>query len=107
MERQKLKLEDIPLANEKIIQETARLCKVPESTVVEYMNFIGTYTADVIRSGTMETVKLQYFGKFRAKKKVVRYFAENKLNARENILYRAVKGLKLIMMPKQNTDEIV
>lgn len=98
MSQQKLLLKDIPVANKKIITYTSKVCKLPEGKVEEFLNFIGTYTADVIRSGTMETVMLPYLGKFRAKKKVVSYFAAIKLNAfnGKDLVYRAINGMKLI-----------
>jgi hypothetical protein len=100
----KTSLKEIPLVNDKILAETARQCKVSESTVEEFVNFVGTYTADVMRTGAMESVMWPYLGKFRPKEKVVNYFnkkSQNKKNGKD-IIYRAMKGRNIETKPKDD-----
>lgn len=60
----KLRIKEIPIANDRLIREVASVKNQNIGTVDEIINFMGSYTANVIKDGTMETVMLPYFGKF-------------------------------------------
>lgn len=112
MAEQKTSIKQMPLCNDKVKAETAKLCKVPEGKVEEVMTFLGNYIADVIRSGTMEGVMIPYFGKFRAKNKIVQKIAHDKKQRKNGsmIIHRALEGKSTLIpksdfKPKQDNDE--
>lgn len=68
MEREQItRLNELPVANERLYAEVAKQMKCKPKEIKDIIQFVGAYTADKIRSGTMETVMLPYFGKFRPK----------------------------------------
>jgi hypothetical protein len=90
----KTKISDIPVANERLYEETARLTKTKVSHVEEIIEFTGKFVADTIAAGTMQAVMLPYFGKFRPKIKYLRRLKQIE-RTRENgtrALYLAMKG---------------
>jgi hypothetical protein len=92
---QKTTIKDVPLANDRLCGEVARLNKIPKAQVEDFIDFVGTYTAGVIREGTMEAVHIPYFGKFKPKVAKVKAAAKIKINKRngKDIIYRALKGM--------------
>lgn len=102
-------IKDIPVANDRLNHEVARTLKVTIHQVKETMNFVGLYTAEVIREGAMETVMLPGFGKFEPKVKAIRAFqktARDKRNGKE-IIVRALKGRKNIIPKTPPPDEVI
>lgn len=107
MSKLKTSIKDMPLANDKLLHETAKLQKVSQHTVKEVINFMGMYTAEVIREGAMETVMLPAFGKFKPKPKAIRAYQtteRNKRNGKE-IITRALKGRQNIIPPPPKNKE--
>lgn len=103
---QRTKVKDIPVCNDRIIKETARINKVPAKDVDEIARFVGEYIGNVIREGKMQTVMIPYFGKFKPNKKRIRALAKiaaQKANGMDP-LYKALKGKRL---PKKITDETI
>ena len=94
----KTSIKDVPLANDRLYTEIAKLNKIPKTKVQEYIDFIGTYTAGIIRNGTMEAVHIPYFGKFKPKIKKVKAAAKISANKRngKDLIYRALNGMNLI-----------
>lgn len=93
----KTSVKDVPLANDRLYTEIANLSKVNKGIVIDIMDFIGTYTADVIKRGTMESVMIPYFGKFKPKLNKLKAAVKVNKNKRngKDILYRATNGMKL------------
>lgn len=93
----KTSIKDVPLVNDRLYTEIAKLNKVNKSTVSDITDFIGTYIADIIKKGTMESVMIPYFGKFKPKLNKLKAsvkIIKNKRNGKD-IIYRATKGMKL------------
>lgn len=106
----KTSIKDIPLCNEKVKTETAKQCKVSEAKVEEFIKYLGAYTADVIRTGAMETVMIPIWGKFRVQPNVISYLLNRErreANGRD-MVYRAMKGQRIIDRRQiDNTDETI
>jgi|SRR6187551_881783 len=104
-------IKDVPIANEKLYNDVARLNKVSNTTVENIINFVGTYIHDTIKNGTMETVHIPYFGKFKPKLSKVRATAKIDQNKRsgKDLIYRAKKGMKLIdkRLPEDRDNETI
>lgn len=105
----KTSIKEVLLCNEKVKVETAKQCKVSEAKVDETIRFLGTYVADVIRTGAMEAVMIPIWGKFRPQPNVVKYLLNKQ--AREangrDMVYRAMKGRKIVDRRQTNTDETI
>ncbi len=109
----KTKITDVTVANERIYTEMARIGKFGKMEVRDVVEFVGTYTASIIRQGFMETVMLPYFGKFKpkvAKLQAAKRRLANWDNGRD-IIIRAIKDrnykdLRLEeLKPQKDTDE--
>lgn len=107
----KTSIRDVPLANDRIYEEVARMNKTTKGEVMDIIGFVGSYIAEVIGKGTMETVMLPYFGKF--KPQVRKVNALNKINANKrngkDLIYRAMSGMDLkdFRAPETKTEEVV
>ena len=84
----KTNIKDIPLANDSLYEEVARYNRTTKGRVQDIMEFVGAYTAAVIREGMMESVMLPYFGRFRPKPK--------KLQANKRSLERMKNGTDML-----------
>jgi len=94
----KTSIKDIPLANDRLLEETARMNKTTKGEVKQVIDFVGSYVYDIIRKGTMEGVMLPYFGKFQPKVKKLNGMNKIKMNKRngKDIIYRALNGMQLL-----------
>lgn len=104
-------LKDVPIANDRLYTEVAKLNKVTKTEVHTIIDFVGTYIADTIRDGIMEAIHIPYFGKFKPKVKTIKAMAkisQNKRNGKD-LIYRAKKGMKLIdkRSPEDRQNETI
>lgn len=93
--RQRTRISDVPVANERLYYEVAKLTKMSKTDVEDIVQFTGQYIADVISAGTMEGVMLPYFGKFTPKLSKLRGLhkkRQGKANGRNKIWYAMTKG---------------
>lgn len=97
---------DIPVCNDRLYKETGIIMDLEARQVREITDFVGEYIATTMRAGTMEAVMIPKFGKFRPKKKLIQTYARVKANERNgmDLLYRALKGKKLIDKREQKDD---
>lgn len=98
--KQKLSITEVEVANKTIIRDVAAITKVPEKQVLEIMDFIGAFTASVIRKGEMQGVMLPGFGKFKPRPKVLRAL-EKKRQLRDSGMMEVVKAV----ITKNKPDE--
>jgi len=94
----KTSIKDIPLANDHLLEETARMNKITKGEAKHVIDFVGNYIYDVIRKGTMEGVMLPYFGKFKPKAAKLNRMNKVKMNKRngKDMIYRALNGMQLL-----------
>jgi nucleoid DNA-binding protein len=94
-------IRDVPVANEKLYEEVARLTKVPEAEVRKMVEFYGKFIADTMKRGDMQGVMIPYFGKFRPKVKKLRNMkkAQALKASGMNVVYRAIKG-EIVAIPR-------
>ena len=74
----KTMISEIPVANERLYQEVARLTKQNKGTVRDMVGFVGEFIASTMKEGSMQGVMLPYFGKFRPKIKHLKVLAYNR-----------------------------
>lgn len=95
---QRTSISEVPVMNDKIITETAKISKTGKGKVEDIMNFVGEYIKDVILKGTMETVMLPNFGKFMPKKNKLSAMRNKQINMAngKDMIFRAKKGQNII-----------
>lgn len=71
--------------NRQLVRETSRQSKSPESKIQSVIDFVGEYTAKIIRNGGLDTVVVPYFGKFEAKIRQVKIVDALRGRAKINI----------------------
>jgi len=100
----KLKIGDVPRANKEVIRHVAAQCNVNIEDVDDILSFIGQYTANVVREGTMETVMLPYFGKITPNIKMLQA-KTSRIRAIQNRTYLldlALQGKNINFVPQIN-----
>lgn len=97
-------IKHIPVVNDKIIHDIARLNKMNIADVTEIIRFMGRYTADIIGEGMMETVMLPYFGKFTPDIKALQGMKRRIRDVRSGkfLLELALKGKNINFKPQIN-----
>lgn len=106
MSEPKLSIKDIPVANERLYEEVAKITKQKKGDVRDMIEFIGSYIADRITDGDMEGVMVPYFGKFRPKHrqlKAIKRAQALKANGMD-IVFKAIQG-KVVVTKKPKDDE--
>lgn len=100
----KLRIKDIPIANARLIREVASVKNRNIGEVEEIINFMGSYTANVIKEGVMETVMLPYFGKFTPNMKSLQGKVHRIRSIRDKTLLfeLAMKGKNINFIPQIN-----
>lgn len=61
----------IHVANEELYLVTARMTRATAGGVKDIIKFTGSFIASTMREGTMQSVMIPYFGKFKPKKERV------------------------------------
>lgn len=94
MHKPRTKITEIPVANERLYNEVARLTKQDKRAVQQQVEFIGEFVAGVIRDGTMQGIMIPYFGKFQPKISELRTIKEKESIASRglNDVVKALKG---------------
>lgn len=110
MAKLKTSIVDIPVANSRIYAEVAKGNKTTITEVKAIIDFMGTYTAGVIKEGAMEAVMIPYFGKFKPKVEKLRIgkLAQQNRSNGMDMVYRAMrnKGFKDHRIEELRTPEI-
>jgi hypothetical protein len=106
-ENMRLKVAQVPVMNEKILQDLSKLYQMPIMQVRGIIDFMGRYTAKVITDGAMETVMLPGFGKFAPNIKRLQAIKKSMRNAsnRHHLLHLALKGKNANFTPPVNFTE--
>ena len=94
MDELKTRISDIPVCNEKLYKEIARISKTSEEEIKKMYEFTTRYIVDIMKKDEMEAVMLPYFGKFRPKVKKLKAMKQNQTNLKNgmNMLVSAIKG---------------
>lgn len=100
--KQRTSIADIPIANERLYKETAKMTKITPTEVKDIIEFVGSYVHDTIARKEMEAVMIPYFGKFKPKTKKLFASQAAKASVRSGheLIYRALKGLDPTKTPK-------
>lgn len=99
-----LKIKDMPNANDRIKKEVAKYYDLKEDFVNDIVNFMGRYTADIIREGNMESVMLPHFGKFAPNMKMLQAKTKRIREVRNGkyMLELALRGKNINFIPQIN-----
>lgn len=101
---------DIPICNDAILQDTATMQRAKLSEVEDIVHFTGAYIAGIIRRGSMEAVRIPYFGTFQPKLEKLRALKKAQANRRngKDMVYAAAKGRQVIdRRPNKSNDETI
>lgn len=103
----RLKIGQVPIMNEKILQDLSKLHQMPIMQVRGIIDFMGRYTKGVIEEGIMETVMLPGFGKFAPNIKRLQGIKKsmNGIKNGKQLLYLALKGKNINFVPEINPTE--
>lgn len=96
--RPKTSIGQVIESNKRLYKETSQVMKCTPAKVEEIMEFVGIFVANTMREGVFQTIMLPYFGKFKPKKKYLKFLQE-KPKERENsmdLMQRAIRGKKLL-----------
>lgn len=102
----KTSVKDIPVANEALYTEVARLTRQKEAEVREQVEFIGEFIARTMVKGEMQGVMVPYFGKFLPKAprlRALKLAQKRKANG-SDIIFKALRKGKV---PKTGKDETI
>jgi len=101
----KLSIKDIPVANDRLYEEVARITKQNKTDVKEMVEFIGKYIAGVIEKGDMEGVMVPYFGKFRPKHKQLKAMKKAQMQKANgmDVVFKAIQG-KIVVIKQDNNE---
>jgi nucleoid DNA-binding protein len=72
------KLKELKVANSSLYDLTAIRTQTSPTQVKEIIEFVGEFTANVIKQGAFESVMIPYFGKFKPKVKKIQWINHNK-----------------------------
>lgn len=100
----KLKVSDVKQSNPEVIRFVAAQSDRTIAEIEDVLSFIGQYTADVVREGTMETVMLPYFGKITPNIKMLQAKVKRirAINNRSYLLDLALRGKNVNFVPQIN-----
>lgn len=73
------KLKTLPVINNDLYDITAIRTQTSPTQVREIIEFVGEYTAGVIKQGAFESIMIPYFGKFKPKVKKIQWMNHNKV----------------------------
>lgn len=92
----RINITEIPVSNEKLYTEVARMTKENRDDVQSAIEFVGTFVAATISSGMMQSVMIPYFGKFKPKVRMLRAIKEKEMMRLQGIseMVKAIKGKK-------------
>jgi hypothetical protein len=93
----KTNIKDIPVANDRLVYETALENGVEEKQVLDIVKHLGYFTAATMKAELMQAVMIPGWGKFKPKQSLLKSkhkVAANRRNGMD-MLYRAAKGFKV------------
>src|ERR1700744_659333 len=100
----KTKISEVPVMNDKIINDLSELYGIPIMQVRDVIHFMGSYTRKVITDGLMETIMLPGFGKFAPNIKLLQSQKKRirEIRNRKYLLTLALKGKNINFVPQDN-----